>query len=102
MHARLARPRRGSLGQAVAQVGPHGLTGLAADTAYYFRVYDSEGDGPTMWFNTAPDSPAEVTFVAGGPVRRFAADLYGDHGARLRRFETTARLSLPISGLHAK
>lgn len=45
------------------------LTGLASNTAYYFRVTDSEGDGPIMWFKTGPDSATEFTFIAGGDSR---------------------------------
>ncbi|MCG8313900.1 MAG: endonuclease/exonuclease/phosphatase family protein [Pseudomonadales bacterium] len=45
------------------------LTGLAADTAYEFRVVDSEGSNTTYWFKTAPDAPQAFTFVAGGDSR---------------------------------
>lgn len=45
------------------------LTGLAPDTAYYFQVQDSEGASATMWFKTAPASPSDFTFIAGGDSR---------------------------------
>lgn len=49
------------------------LNGLAPDTAYYFTITDSEGDSEIMWFKTAPDTPAEFTFIAGGDSRTNAA-----------------------------
>ena len=45
------------------------LTGLAPDTAYYFSVIDSEGESEIMWFKTAPNSPKQLTFIAGGDSR---------------------------------
>ncbi|MDZ8118170.1 choice-of-anchor J domain-containing protein [Pontiella agarivorans] len=45
------------------------LTGLSADTAYYFEILDSEGASTLMWFKTAPDTPSDFTFVAGGDSR---------------------------------
>jgi len=45
------------------------LSGLIADTAYYFEICDSEGCSDTMWFKTAPDTAANFTFVAGGDSR---------------------------------
>lgn len=49
------------------------LSRLSADTSYEFRVVDSEGTNTTYWFKTAPDSPQEFTFVAGGDSRPDAA-----------------------------
>ena len=45
------------------------LTGLTPDTAYYFSVVDSEGESEIMWFKTAPNSPRQLTFIAGGDSR---------------------------------
>ncbi|MCG8550898.1 MAG: choice-of-anchor J domain-containing protein, partial [Desulfobacterales bacterium] len=45
------------------------LTGLQADTVYYFRTYDSRGDNTIYWFKTAPDTPKPVTFISGGDSR---------------------------------
>ena len=45
------------------------LTGLQADTAYYFEIRDSEGASDARWFRTAPDSPSDFTFIAGGDTR---------------------------------
>lgn len=45
------------------------LTGLTADTAYYFKVCDSEGCSDQRWFKTAPSSAKDMTFVAGGDSR---------------------------------
>lgn len=45
------------------------LTGLIPGTNYYFVVRDTEGWSDRMWFRTAPDEPAPVTFVAGGDSR---------------------------------
>ena len=63
------------------------LTGLSADTAYEFRVVDSEGNNATYWFKTAPDSPQAFTFVAGGDSRPDSAtdptDVARDRGNQL-------------------
>ena len=45
------------------------LRNLTPDTAYYFRIQDSEGYSETMWFKTAPDTPSDFTFIAGGDSR---------------------------------
>lgn len=45
------------------------LENLTPDTAYYFRVKDSEGVGQQLWFRTAPDRPQPFTFIAGGDSR---------------------------------
>ena len=45
------------------------LQGLTPDTAYYFKVCDSEGCTDNKWFKTAPNTPTEYTFVAGGDSR---------------------------------
>ncbi|GAA5216819.1 choice-of-anchor J domain-containing protein [Corallincola platygyrae] len=45
------------------------LTGLTADTAYYFQICDSEGCSDTSWFKTAPATPGDFTFIAGGDSR---------------------------------
>ena len=45
------------------------LTGLRADTAYYFVIEDSEGVSDRYWFRTAPDSPKPFTFIVGGDSR---------------------------------
>jgi len=45
------------------------LTNLIPDTAYYFRVQDSEGSSEIMWFKTAPDKPSDFTFIVGGDSR---------------------------------
>lgn len=45
------------------------LTGLTPDTAYSYRICDSEGCGESSWFMTAPNAPKEFTYVAGGDSR---------------------------------
>lgn len=45
------------------------LTSLKPDTAYSYRICDSEGCGQSSWFMTAPDAPTEFTYVAGGDSR---------------------------------
>ncbi len=46
------------------------LTGLQADTAYYFVIEDSEGVSKRFWFKTAPGDPnTRLSIVAGGDSR---------------------------------
>ena len=45
------------------------LTGLKADTAYYFVIKDSNSVSERMWFKTAPDTPQPFSFIAGGDTR---------------------------------
>ena len=45
------------------------LTGLRANTAYYFVVRDTEGVSRRYWFKTAPDDGSPLAFVAGGDSR---------------------------------
>ncbi len=45
------------------------LTGLQADTKYYFVVADSVGVSERYWFRTAADTPKPFSFVAGGDSR---------------------------------
>ncbi|PKV52897.1 putative secreted protein (Por secretion system target) [Aquimarina sp. MAR_2010_214] len=46
------------------------LTGLQADTAYYFVIKDSEGVSKRFWFKTAPSDPnTRLSIVAGGDSR---------------------------------
>lgn len=45
------------------------LTELTPNSAYHFKVCDSEGCSTKMWFKTAPDTPSDFTFVAGGDSR---------------------------------
>ncbi|MDP0492121.1 MAG: metallophosphoesterase [Verrucomicrobiota bacterium JB023] len=45
------------------------LTGLQPDTAYYFVIRDSVSQSRMLWFLTAPDSPKEFSFIAGGDSR---------------------------------
>ena len=45
------------------------LTGLSADTAYYFVIKDSQGTSERFWFRTAPDDKSRLSFIAGGDSR---------------------------------
>ncbi|MBG6130075.1 chitodextrinase [Aquimarina sp. EL_43] len=46
------------------------LTGLQADTAYYFVIKDSEGVSKRFWFKTAPSDPnTRLSIIAGGDSR---------------------------------
>ncbi len=46
------------------------LTGLTANTAYYFVIVDSEGNSSRFWFKTTPDVETEkLSFIAGGDSR---------------------------------
>lgn len=45
------------------------LTELSPDTAYYYQICDSDGCAPTEWFKTAPNTPKQFTFIAGGDSR---------------------------------
>jgi hypothetical protein len=43
-----------------------GLSGLKANTPYYFVIKDERGVSERYWFKTAPDSPQPFTFITGG------------------------------------
>ena len=46
------------------------LSGLQANTAYYFVIKDSEGTSQRFWFKTAPNSQTErLSIIAGGDSR---------------------------------
>ena len=46
------------------------LSGLQANTAYYFVIKDNEGTSQRFWFKTAPDSQTErLSIIAGGDSR---------------------------------
>ncbi len=46
------------------------LTGLQANTAYYFVIKDSEGVSERFWFKTAPSDPnTRLSIIAGGDSR---------------------------------
>lgn len=45
------------------------LTGLLADTNYYFVIKDEEGVSNRFWFRTAPSSNKALSFIAGGDSR---------------------------------
>ncbi|MEH6458286.1 DNRLRE domain-containing protein [Chitinimonas sp. JJ19] len=45
------------------------LTGLSANTEYYFRACDSTGCTEPYFFRTAPSAPQGLTFIAGGDSR---------------------------------
>ena len=45
------------------------ITGLAANTAYYFVVRDSQGTSQRFWFKTAPNDLSRLSFIAGGDSR---------------------------------
>jgi hypothetical protein len=45
------------------------LENLAADTAYYCAIADSEGLSRTFWFRTAPDRAQPFSFAAGGDTK---------------------------------
>ena len=64
-----ANPRDGGDPDKVLESYFAKLTGLTPDTAYHFQVCNSVGCGGTFWFRTAPDVPADFTFVAGGDTR---------------------------------
>ncbi len=57
------------------------LTGLTANADYEYQVNDSEGAGTLYWFRTAPDSPSEFTYIAGGDSR--SNDRPRQHGMAL-------------------
>ncbi|EAR08643.1 choice-of-anchor J domain-containing protein [Reinekea blandensis] len=45
------------------------LSGLTPDTAVSYRICDSEGCGDASWFMTAPNTPSEFSYIAGGDSR---------------------------------
>ena len=45
------------------------LTGLSANTSYYFVIRDSQGVSQRMWFKTAPNDNSRLSFIAGGDSR---------------------------------
>jgi hypothetical protein len=45
------------------------LTGLTANTNYYFVLHDNEGTSQRFWFRTAPDDNSRLSFIAGGDSR---------------------------------
>ncbi len=45
------------------------LSGLTANTTYYFIIRDSEGSSQRFWFKTAPDDNSRLFFIAGGDSR---------------------------------
>lgn len=45
------------------------LTGLTADTNYYFVIQDSEGTSQRYWFRTAPSTNETMSFISGGDSR---------------------------------
>lgn len=46
------------------------LTGLEANTAYYFVIKDSQGTSKRFWFKTIPNQNSErLSFIAGGDSR---------------------------------
>lgn len=45
------------------------LSGLQANTAYYFVIQDSEGTSNRFWFKTAPNDLSRLSFIAGGDSR---------------------------------
>mgnify|MGYP003113474451 CR=1 FL=1 len=45
------------------------LTGLSANTNYYFVLHDNEGTSQRFWFRTAPDDNSRLSFIAGGDSR---------------------------------
>ena len=45
------------------------LTGLTPDTVYYFVIRDSGGTSNRYWFRTAPNTPKNFSFIAGGDSR---------------------------------
>lgn len=45
------------------------ITGLAANTSYYFVVRDSQGTSQRFWFKTAPNDLSRLSFIAGGDSR---------------------------------
>ncbi|WP_339753575.1 fibronectin type III domain-containing protein [uncultured Winogradskyella sp.] len=47
------------------------LTGLSANTNYYFVINDSEGTSQRFWFRTAPNDNSRLSIIAGGDSRNF-------------------------------
>ncbi|WP_407557527.1 fibronectin type III domain-containing protein [Winogradskyella sp. 4-2091] len=45
------------------------LTGLTANTNYYFVINDSDGTSQRFWFRTAPNDLSRLSFIAGGDSR---------------------------------
>ena len=45
------------------------ISGLQADTAYYFVIRDSQGTSQRLWFKTASNSESDFSIVAGGDSR---------------------------------
>ncbi|MCO6162687.1 fibronectin type III domain-containing protein [Flavobacterium sp. NRK F7] len=45
------------------------ITGLSANTAYYFVIKDSQGTSQRFWFKTAPNDLSRLSFIAGGDSR---------------------------------
>lgn len=48
------------------------LTGLLPDTRYYYVIRDAEMQSRRFWFLTAPSTPKEFSFIAGGDSRNDA------------------------------
>ena len=61
------------------------LSGLKPDTLYAFEVRDSNSTSKRFTFRTAPDGPADFSFLAGGDSRNHRA-------ARQRANRTAAKL----------
>ncbi|WP_130735547.1 fibronectin type III domain-containing protein [Flavobacterium sp. J27] len=45
------------------------ISGLTANTAYYFVIKDSQGTSQRFWFKTAPNDLSRLSFIAGGDSR---------------------------------
>ena len=45
------------------------LTGLSANTNYYFVIKDSQGVSARFWFRTAPSDNSRLSFIVGGDSR---------------------------------
>ena len=45
------------------------LTQLTPNTAYQFQIHGDDKQSPFMWFQTAPDHPERLSFIAGGDSR---------------------------------
>ena len=45
------------------------LNGLSPKTAYQFMIKSENGDSRALWFETAPDKPSDLLFIAGGDSR---------------------------------
>lgn len=45
------------------------LTGLQANTNYYFVIKDEDGTSKRFWFKTAPNDRSQMSFIAGGDSR---------------------------------